>query len=250
MNEATLTQLKIIVERAVRPVRVSIARKRRMREELLSHVVGVFEEEAARLGDEQSALARTRERFGQAAELTGQLQESVPPSDRVDQFAENLFGDPDPSALRLAAVFAAVFGAISFVPFGITILIHGRLPPAAWVLPLPYLWPPLFTAFLAFCGTLLIQGMRQALFGPAGRSWLRAGLVAAAAWIVIPVTAFAISLAVTADIQRILWEFVVPFLPINAVAPVALVASVLVFDSEWRHDREWARLDIAEGTHS
>ena len=51
MNELTLTQLKIIVERAVRPVRASTARKRKMREELLAHVVGVFEEEGARLGD-------------------------------------------------------------------------------------------------------------------------------------------------------------------------------------------------------
>ena len=47
MNESTLTQLKIIVERAVRPVRASTSRKRKMREELLAHVSGVFEEEAA-----------------------------------------------------------------------------------------------------------------------------------------------------------------------------------------------------------
>ena len=85
--------------------------------------------------------------------------------------------------------------------------------------------------------------MRQALFGP-GRSWLRAGLVAAAAWIVIPVTTFVLSLAVTVDIQRSVWEFVVPLLPINVLAPVALVALVYVSDSAWRHDGEWARLDI------
>ena len=59
MNESTLTQLKILVERAVRPVRASTARKRKMREELLAHVVGVFEEEAARLGGEEAALERT-----------------------------------------------------------------------------------------------------------------------------------------------------------------------------------------------
>jgi hypothetical protein len=243
MNESTLTQLKILVERAVRPVRASAARKRKMREELLGHVVGVFEEEA-NLGDEQATLARTQERFGQAAELTGQLQESVPRSDRVERFAENLFGGSGQSALRLAARFAAAFGALSFVPVGIMILIHGRLSVAGRAPALPILWIPLSTAFLAFCGTLLIHGMRQALFGPAGRSWLRAGLVAAAAWIVIPVTTFALGLAVTVDIQRILWEFVVPLLPSNVLAPVALVALVYVFDSEWRHDREWARLDI------
>ena len=48
MNESTLTQLKIVVERAVRPVRASFARKRKVREELLAHVSGVFESVARR----------------------------------------------------------------------------------------------------------------------------------------------------------------------------------------------------------
>src|SRR6516162_8802213 len=123
------------------------------------------------------------------------------------------------------------------------ILVGQRLPPVARAPALAFLWIPLFTAFLAFCGTLLIQGMRQALFGPAGRSWLRVGLVAAAAWIVIPVTAFAMCLLVLADIQKSLWE-VVPLLPQGVLAPVALVALVYLVDSEFRHDREWTRLDI------
>jgi hypothetical protein len=84
----------------------------------------------------------------------------------------------------------------------------------------------------------------EALFGPAGRSWLRAGLVAAAAWIIIPVTTFALSLAVTVDIQRSLWEVVVPLLLHGIFAPVALVALVYLFDSEFRHAREWASLQI------
>jgi len=50
--------LKTIVERAVRPVRASASRKRRMREELLTHVVGVFEEERAQLTP-ASALSRS-----------------------------------------------------------------------------------------------------------------------------------------------------------------------------------------------
>ena len=45
MNESTLTQLQVIVERAVRPVQASISCKRKMREELLAHVSGAFEDE-------------------------------------------------------------------------------------------------------------------------------------------------------------------------------------------------------------
>jgi len=81
MNESILTQLKIIVERAVRPFRASTSRQRQMRQELLAHVSGVFEEESARLGDDRAALERTAPRFGNPAEVTIQLQEAVPFSD-------------------------------------------------------------------------------------------------------------------------------------------------------------------------
>jgi hypothetical protein len=245
MNESTLTQLKILVERAVRPVQASAARKRKMREELLAHVVGAFEEEAG-LGDEQAALARTQERFGQAAELTGQLQASVPPGDSFERSAETFFGGSGESVLRLAARFAAALGALVSVLLGIMILISVlRGEGSEWltVARAPSLLAPLWSAFIAFCGTLLIHGMWQALFGPAGRSWLRAGLVAVAAWLLVPVSSFALCLAVMADIQKSLWE-VVPLLPYGVVAPVALVAVTYLVRSAFRNDREWARLDI------
>ena len=78
MNDVILKELKIVVERAVRPVRATMTRKRRIREELLAHLTAIFEEEAARLGDEQAALERAAERFGDPAELTPELQQSVP----------------------------------------------------------------------------------------------------------------------------------------------------------------------------
>ena len=88
MNESTLTQLKIIVERAVRPVRASTSRKGKMREELLAHVVGVFEDEWAKLGDERATVERTALRFGNPDEVTCQLQESVPARDAVRRYWE------------------------------------------------------------------------------------------------------------------------------------------------------------------
>jgi ATP-dependent Clp protease ATP-binding subunit ClpC len=246
MNEAILMQLKILVERAVRPVRASVLRKRKMREELLAHVSGVFEEEA-KLGDEQAALARTQERFGQAAELTGQLQASVPRGDDIHRFAENLVGyGSGESALRLAAQAAAAVGAVSSILLVIAILVQSlRGQGSEWltVARVPSLLAPLWGAFLAFCGALLYHGMRQALFGPAGRSWLRAGLIAAAAWLLIPATTFALCLAVTADLQGSLWD-VVPLLPHGVLVPVVMVAVACVLGSECRHDREWTSLQI------
>src|SRR4051812_26791862 len=106
MNESTLTGLKIIVERAVRPVRAGVGRKRKMREELLAHVSAVFAQERARLGDDAAALSRTTERFGDPAELTRDLQASVPWLDRIAwwAFPPALLGPPGrvPPALRPA----------------------------------------------------------------------------------------------------------------------------------------------------
>jgi hypothetical protein len=124
MNESTLTNLKIIVERAVRPVRASTTRKRKMREELLAHVVGIFEEEAARLGDERAALQQTALRFGNPVEVTRQLQETVPTRDAVRRHLEGRLGEPAwRTAIRLAWVsgtFALVVAALVFVrrPWG------------------------------------------------------------------------------------------------------------------------------------
>ena len=81
MTESNLVQLKIIVERAVRPVRASVTCKRKMREELLAHVSGAFEDELARVQDEHAALERTRVRFGNPTEMVNELQDSVRISD-------------------------------------------------------------------------------------------------------------------------------------------------------------------------
>jgi hypothetical protein len=171
MNESTLTRLKIIVERAVRPVRSSAAHKRKMREELLAQVAGVFEEEA-KVGDEPAALARTQERFGQVADLTGQLQESVPRNDSVVRFGENVFGyESGESAPRVAAHSAAVTGAVSAALLVIAVLIQTlRGEGSEWLTltRVPALLCPLWFVSFAFFGTLLTRAMRQALLGPTG----------------------------------------------------------------------------------
>ena len=77
MKDHVLIQLKVVVERAVRPVRASRSRKRRMREELLHHLMAVYEEELKRAGDEEVAVEQARRRFGDPGDLTPDLRESV-----------------------------------------------------------------------------------------------------------------------------------------------------------------------------
>ena len=173
MNESTLTQLKIIVERTVRPVRASTSHKQKIREELLVHVSEVFEEELAALNDEQAALNQTLLRFGNPGELTGQLQESVPVSDAITRFWEV---KPDEStlctAMRLAWT-AEALGLIIFVAALIAALMRGESDARA-VLALP-----LYLFALAF----LSDWMRQSLTGAAERSWRNMSLVAVSWWL-------------------------------------------------------------------
>ena len=102
MNDLTLNELKSVVERAVRPVRATIARKRQMREELLAHLTAIFEEEAETLGDEQAALDQAKRRFGNPSELTGQLQQAVPRWDRCRSILEHMGSWPSESVWHLA----------------------------------------------------------------------------------------------------------------------------------------------------
>jgi hypothetical protein len=182
MNDYTLTQLKILVERVVRPVRASMARKRKMREELLAHVEGVFEDESANLGDERAAMERTALRFGNPTEVTNQLQETVPARDAVRRYWEGKPGEPVwRTAIRVAWVsgtFALVVAVFVLAPTTVRSVVE---------------WAP-ETLILCLCAVLAIPAwlsglvvltsfMEKALYGPAGRSWLKVALLFAGSWL-------------------------------------------------------------------
>ncbi len=119
MNDVTLKELKIVVERAVRPVRASIARKRKMREELLGHLVSTFAAEVGKLGDEQATLEQAKQRFGDPQELTNQFQEDVPWSDRLLFLLEKNCFEPRQTVLQLLRRYVAV----TFTGYAIMILL-------------------------------------------------------------------------------------------------------------------------------
>ncbi len=79
-----MKELRIHVERAVRPIRASNLRKDRMREELLAHLRALYEEELARTHDEVAAQHAAIGRFGDADKLSAEMQDSVP---RIERWA-------------------------------------------------------------------------------------------------------------------------------------------------------------------
>jgi hypothetical protein len=147
-----------------------------MREELLAHVVGVFEEEGAGLGDERAALARTALRFGNAAEVTSRLQESVPAGDRIARWWA---GQPGEATLLILGRLACVASAWALV--GVVAVSSA----AGWVTTLPreamitgvyvFLALPVYLFGLAF----LTDCFEKGVYGRTGVSRLRVALSAA-----------------------------------------------------------------------
>ena len=244
MNESTLTGLKIIVERAVRPVRATINRKRQMREELLAHVCDVFEEELARLGDAPGALAQTRVRFGAANELTEQLQASVPRSDWLDRSVQ-YFVDPKPGESTLKRAFRnSLINLALWATFVLPVLIpQHRLNE----------WPLIpAIAGLAFGFTFMNSWMRHALYGPAGCSWLRAVLVGWISALLIPAMTFALCFNYTGEpwlsmmnilgparlgVPLLVWSILLTWAPVAAAAYVT--------ERAVRYRQEWDNLQIS-----
>jgi len=239
MNESTLTQLKVLVERAVRPVRASTSRKRKMREELLAHVSAVFEEEATRLGDEQAAAERTGQRFGNPAELTGQLQESVPRSDLIDSFVDWVWFRPGESALRRAIRHALILEALLFL---LTVWPLYRALKSGLIEPLltfGYLF--LGAGYLAFSVSFLASWLQQALHGGAQRSWLKHALVFAAC-LVLPLLWFEQPwLSVLGESRQDLVSRAL-VLPVSLAVCSWVLAKIFV--ARHRYHEEWATLRI------
>jgi hypothetical protein len=239
MNPSTLTRLKVLVERAVRPVRASMPCKRKMREELLAHVVAVFEEEMTKLGDERAALERTAERFGNPTELTGQLQAAVPAGDVLTGYLDRLWFLPGESAWRLAARRTLLLAGAFLTLFLLAVWWSwgNDWPAEVWPLLARVL---LGVTILEFGFTYLAEGMRRALYGPQGRFGPRSLLVAVATSLLVPVAVCVL------DAGGAGWGLtdVLSILFVACASVWALVALAGENAERVRYHQEWAGLII------
>jgi hypothetical protein len=211
-----------------------MSHKLKLREELLAHVSAVFEEEAARLDNEQAALERTAQRFGTTAELMGQLQMSVPRSDFLQRFLEGMALRTDESTLRRAVRFVVMFFlcAVLLLP---AFLVQGRMG-----------WPLMMaTAITVFYFVVASDWMRQALDlnGATGRSWRRAAVVAAVSSFLIPAVTFGLLSNYSGDVRSSLID-ALGLLPAAVLTSVFFVVPVSCFATDFRSHREWMSLQI------
>jgi len=247
MTSDTQTALKVIVERAVRPVRATFERKRRMREELLAHVTDVFNEEVTKTANETAAVAATEERFGDAGRVAIELQRSVSRYDRaVAAFERITLARPDEGAVRRAFRWGLFVLVVMTLFDGPALLLthvvnhQGR----DWSLVGAAFVSLVAGSSLATFEFVLLGGwLRSALFVEGRRSVAKAVAIGLAALLVPAATVFADLLLITRDA---IWS--VFFMGQIAVfAPLSLAIVFLVarkFDEERSYCDEWASLSI------
>lgn len=253
-----MSEFMVLVERAVRPVAAGPKWKLRMREELLAHLDGVYQEELARLGDGTAARAEAVRRFGDPAALTADLQRSVSFRDRLDGRLDRLFGwrPGEPGALfagRLAGLVAALIvlwlGAV-LVATALRRPHDGSVPSAAQLIRL-------FGALLVFAPAavfllaVLFVRVRNSLHGAFGsrRSWRRAAGFAALSVVVLPVSGTAFYLIGLPGAAEMVNELTTVRSLVFSIAAYLTVPLILMWVA-WKTGREairhaaWAALDV------
>lgn len=115
------------IEQAVRPVRAALRRKLEMREELLAHLQGIYEEELVRSGDEAVARDAALERFGSPEALSSQLATTVPWYDFLLPWFNPTHHRPPMSVCALAAWASVAYLSLSLVVLTVMAGVFARI---------------------------------------------------------------------------------------------------------------------------
>jgi ATP-dependent Clp protease ATP-binding subunit ClpC len=248
MDDMTLKELKIVVERAVRSIRATMARKRRMREELLAHLTAIFEEEVETLGDDQAALAQAKRRFGDPRELTGELQEAMSRWNQVGCVLEKYSFRPGQPILRLAvaSMLWMCLMAVGMLLAGVSIsVLRGRFNDLGMFAHVSLVASVAGATFM-FLFLFLSERIGRVLYGQeADRSLSKAVLYCSASLAVAPAFAFLSYLAGSFDLAASLAHFRLAccFAPVTPL--ICLLMARLTME-EMRYGEYWASLEIDE----
>jgi hypothetical protein len=83
MSETVLDDLTDYVTQAIQSLPASRARRQQMQEELLAHMLDIYDEELQRLQDDRAAVNAAKQRFGRADNLRRELTTAVPWVERL-----------------------------------------------------------------------------------------------------------------------------------------------------------------------
>ena len=174
------------VERAVRPVRAGIHRKRRMRDELLGHLSGIYQEELERVNDPAAAITEAVKRFGDPADLSRRLESSLPRRERFNYFEERIFGWRPPEhatswMFRLATGMFAILAGLLLISLPMAVVRFGWNGPLLWIALRPVVAMTLIVPVEQFLLGSFYYQMRDSIWGVFGsrKSQINAILLAA-----------------------------------------------------------------------
>jgi hypothetical protein len=247
MNDTSLIRLKIAVEKTVRPLPARQSCKRRMRQEMLAHLVAVHEQEMARLGDDGAAADEALKRFGDPREVSMQLLTSLRWPDRVGYRLDRIF---DPGAGESPAQMAA--RVFSFMLLGYAALLIVMLPvlllDGRQYLLIPILRIAVVTSIVAavLCCLLMTIPVRlgRILYGGHCQRPLISSLPCIAlSFAVLPVLAFIADWGATADLTAGVDHLLFSCLISPAAPAIFLLIAKPLFE-EIRYRQEWHSLDI------
>lgn len=251
-----MKDLMIHVERVVRPVRASARRKLRMREELLAHLLSIHEEERSRSGEDDAALAAARQRFGDPAEVTRELQASVDVGERIAYVLERWFGmrpaeSPACFLFRLTCsllllslvLYVLLVASVLLlgaeeeaIPVGLSLA--GRLRLGAALLVIGCLDVFLFgLLYFRMRAALGIQPERK-------RSWRRAVVCVGLCMLAVLASGMAFTLLGIGS-ATISLELAYLWLPLTVVLPAGFVVWGLTWGRREVRLMEWITLDIS-----
>ncbi|MBN2296649.1 MAG: hypothetical protein JXM70_29745 [Pirellulales bacterium] len=246
MNDSTERELMVIVERAVRPVRASVSRKRRMREELLEHLAAVFESEMEQNTDIQAGMERARRRFGDPAKLTEELQQAVPWWDRANYICDIARLEPGDSLIhffaRLAVMVMTIFFAVMLALWLVV------LP--AWIAEGKFGRETLFVAtgiwivgmfFVVFPFIFISVAKRtgRALYGEPGQrsKWLAVRWILAAMLVFLPLFFWTFAIFINTSGWGVAAFWFTCFLSLT-------FSLILLYFSRQSSDAQWANLEL------
>ena len=232
------------VERAVRPVCAPWMQKLQVRTDLLTRLTALFEQGFARHGDARAAVVQAIEQVGSPAELSAQLQRSVPRHTYWKcKLAQTFFGRPEESAFLRAARVAALVVLILVVGFAIRPLaVLAGLVPDAW----PFSWSGAMEEMIikpagTFVGALFLHGMRRLI--QARRRGLALGLVAATGPVVFLAGLMSFGSAHVFSMSALTDEAIIAWMGLILV-PGILFAVVAGLESAWLRIGVWNDLPL------
>ncbi len=160
MSPVVEKQLRIFVEKIVRPLRAAEADKLKMREELFAHACQAYEDEHSRGADQAAAARQAMRRLGEIESTRADLQATVGWQSKYNDWADRFVRRPVGTPVLKHATRLAFRCAVVFAVYMLLILLpvkwyelsqwspNGRL--TLWMVAALHLW---FVAMMFF-GTL------------------------------------------------------------------------------------------------